>query len=1235
MLKNILLILIAFSFILTIIPTINHEGTASAQDWPNFWQRLKGHTQLVLDYTTDGQTWIDISSQAHITYTDRENPNVKKFGLDFTAPVTAKYRLRVVVKYPVSHNCTLNRDLHIISIYYENYTIRLNYSDIAPVGTINIAYEDDYYFGFKITSKNNIPAGYNVNLDPEYLAYQATPALGNMPYDSLHWQNSRRIARISNGTYFLAFCNGTFPTDSITLMRSFDDGVTWHWWRTWSAPTAYCPSLIPDSHDNLHIAAQTNTVYIEYQCYNTTNNSWGHIQFWSSGDNYYQPNLDIDKNNKLWLAWYTGKYVAVCVNSTDLGATWSGLKQISQENNFTTSGYKQSQGMFAFLSNGDGVYAWTGRHVGSGGFYCVRMRKYFVSNSTWSTKTINVSQPLGYSTDQFFPSVISDDSDNIHIAWFDFSNSILYYRKFLNANKSFSGVNRVGLGYCAHFGSFPSLSIDATGTIYVLAQTNRSLAGGFGTGYYSSYNASYWKATYPALAWTYVKISQWNGSGARFFKDPVSFYSRFPISIGGGYPNNRPVQGVAFCYMNFIYKKNWDLLGQQDYSTEAKILVRFENVTWTLGCPGFSVKPQIVNTTRATLRGRIGSNITYTTSSAGFYVKYGSPPTQASYDFNFTAGSGYNNGKPNVYCNATGFSQSKYYYVRAWFNDGTFWVANTTYMLMKPANATSLQVKGITGTAAWLKWANPTITNGSLHAVCRWSTTGYPGTMFSGSAGFNVTTTSGAYGQGNVTGLSIGSHIYFSIFEYMYAAGSPLLHSYSSSYSGIIGNTTGGHYLIYFTYENDSAFFNPHNLFTRSHAKNSTLIVYYSNKTEYNVFNYTYHTGGLSHYGVIYHESSGYFEHTSGGNTSVGYVMLNLSYTPIMFEFRYNITNDGYGVAPVAQQEFSCIRRLIPLSGQKNFTFYIPAYKKVYGFSTAEFYNNSIIPYTMAVSDFSGLFLSNPELATYITIYCYNRTGDTQIIDQEYVDSYNRVYPWLLHDKQYFWSIGNANYIVSQISVVPTFDTSTLETLVVRFSPITYTIKFNVTTGRINPTHNGLWLRFQTSQPSIMSGVSVKFYDFLNGSLVYSSSSALSDVNFTYAGALANRSYYYVLLHNGTSIDYTFSVSWFIFNINQTKYWNGSKLENSIAKILGPYMYTNPNTGKSIGWLAGGVIFGVFLVLIFSGITTHSNILIGGSGLWFIFSGTMFISTLSIAIIPLGVFAIFLAFIWKKPKPEG
>lgn len=1211
--KKLFILYIIFMLSFSFIPLLNDDLIVksdsisdSSIDWNDVFLKLKENTKIDIKNGLNANFTKICNTNSDIVYTEKSEPNKKKFSIDFNSIEKGYYKIKMTIMYKMVTNISLNERDHLVRIYLEDYVIYFNYSDIVSIPGIRITHLDEMYYSLVIELKD-VESSKLISLDPEYIIIRKSHASDYLPYDALHWQNSRRIARVSNGTYYMAYCNGSFAANEyIFIKRSFDDGVTWNNWTKISERGGYLPSLIPDTHNNLHL------LYYDlgggaawFKTYNASNGTWTGVSHYVSWIKYktYSTTLDIDKENRLWGAWFQvispTEYRAMGAYSDDLGLTWCKPFNISTEDG---GNYKQSQGMYSFFSNGDGVYAWCGYHSGSVGIYSIRMRRYFYANDTWSTKVINVSAPLGYGTDMYFPAVASDSNENIHISWFDNTLMLLYYRQYCAVNSSFSGVNRVYESGYNHHGCYPSISIDNNDIIYILAQNNKSAVGGV-AGSYMTKNLSYWYAQYPALTWQYTKITTWNGSGGRIYKDPVSFYSRYPENATTGLGFNRPAFGVTFCYMDYYYLKNYDTDGQPTESNQATIFFVTENVSWG---PGYTINPQGVGTNNATLRGKLFTGATY---NAGFWIRANAAPTDKDFDYNFTAGTGYNYlTKPNVWYNISGLATGTYYYVRMWCYDGHL-AFNNSYMLTKPNSATSLQLIDLSSSSAHLKWINPTVPNGTLYAVCRYSASSYPISPIAGSAGFNTTQTPATYGHGNVTGLSPGTTYYFSVFSYLEDSGSPLLHSFAGTYAGIVGNTSGGIYNLTFLREHfitDTIF---------NHADQSTihgLFVYYENKTEYNYFDWDDN----------YKQTQGIY---GKRNSDTQYILLNCTQTPLSFRFVWN----NSGNLPL-NRTYVCDRTLIPANNNKNLTFHVCIDRSVYGESTA-FWNGSLVPYTISITDYSGYFLTEPGFTSYLYIYTYNETGHTQYIDMEYIDSYNRVYPWLEYGTKYYWGIGNENLVLHQVGIVPTSEYTQNINLIVRYTPLTYDVDYTIHTGRINPHKDGVWLLFDSDEPDIMDSVDVRIYDSTNLSLVYSGNSAVSTVNFSYTGGLANKTYYYIFRHNGTETRYTFIVSGFIYIENQSIVWNGTKINNIFNFLLGLTIFRNPETGKEVSWIMA-IIFCVFLIIMLAGKSAEAEIktLIGASGLWFIFAGIIFISAVSAAVLPLGILFLFIAFIHKK-----
>jgi len=360
------------------------------------------------------------------------------------------------------------------------------------------------------------------------------------------------------------YCNGTYPNNYIDSARTFDNGVTWrHWQVLTDTDWNYCPSVIPDTHDNLHIIWQgdSDTMKIYYNQFNCTNGTWS-IKFADADDygkmistgagNSFQPTMDIDGQNKLWAVWYVdlggAKYRDEYAYSTDLGGTWTAAGWLDTDDIVA----KQSLGMFAFDDNSNGAYVWTGTHAGSAN-YVIRMKKYWHANDTWNKYTINVSLPLGYESNQKFASVVCDNKENFHIAWWDIANDDVYYRMYNYTNQSFTGITKIDDG------GMPSLSIDDQNQVYMVYED--SPIDQIDSHFYTN-----------KIFFVYGTYGSWSSpiQGSRTtadnLVDPCAHYSRFPVNPLSGLPVNRPTTGFVYIYLN---------------DTQNKIVFKAENVTFS------------------------------------------------------------------------------------------------------------------------------------------------------------------------------------------------------------------------------------------------------------------------------------------------------------------------------------------------------------------------------------------------------------------------------------------------------------------------------------------------------------------------------------------------------------------------------------------------------------------------------------------------------------------------------
>jgi len=156
----------------------------------------------------------------------------------------------------------------------------------------------------------------------------------------------------------------------------------------------------------------------------------------------------------------------------------------------------------------------------------------------------------------------------------------------------------------------------------------------------------------------------------------------------------------------------------------------------------------------------------------------------------------------------------------------------------------------------------------------------------------------------------------------------------------------------------------------------------------------------------------------------------------------------------------------------------------------------------------------------------------------------------------------------------------------------------------------------------------LRIYDYTNGSLMYHSSSTASVKNFTFAGALHNRTYSILLVINGSRTVY-------FANLVSSEFiakWSYSVINTTFNTIFGytpfrKYDNTNGKLGRAIVPWVDVIVFVVFCLILFS-ISGYNAILSGiAGGGWFVFAGAM-ISGSPAIFVTVGVIILVMSFLY-------
>ncbi|MEW5759827.1 MAG: hypothetical protein AB1779_03565, partial [Candidatus Thermoplasmatota archaeon] len=221
------------------------------------------------------------------------------------------------------------------------------------------------------------------------------------------------------------------------------------------------PSIFVDSNGKIHA--------VWYQYISTTNrirysSSTDGINFASpvtvdslSSANNVNPDIAVDSNDKIFVVWRSGSDIYIS-NSTD-GSTWG--TNILVDN----SGGICSSPAIAIDKNNYIHVSWDDTRNGN---YDIFYAKSIDNGSTFGGNKRVDDTGSGIS-DQRYPDIAVDSSDNIHIVWQDYRSGTtwdIYYAKSIDGGSSF-GTNKKVDDSTSGAQDNPSIAVDVNNKIHV------------------------------------------------------------------------------------------------------------------------------------------------------------------------------------------------------------------------------------------------------------------------------------------------------------------------------------------------------------------------------------------------------------------------------------------------------------------------------------------------------------------------------------------------------------------------------------------------------------------------------------------------------------------------------------------------------------------------------------------------------------------------------------------------
>ena len=269
------------------------------------------------------------------------------------------------------------------------------------------------------------------------------------------------IAINSSNHLHVVWVDDTSGNWEIYHKKSTNSGTTWTTKRlTYNSGASGSPDISVDSSNHIHIVwndSSPGNTEIYHKKSTNGGSTWTTKRITNNSGISLSPAIAIDSSDNLhvvWFDWTPGQTEIYYSKSTDGGSSWTSKR-------LTYNPGSSTHPTIAADSSDDIHVVWDDSTPGTGEIY---HKKSTDGGATWTTKRLTYNSGGSY-----YPSIAVDSSDNLHIAWHDYTpgNAEIFYKQSTNGGSNWTTKR---LTFNSGNSDIPAIAIGSNDHIHVVWQ---------------------------------------------------------------------------------------------------------------------------------------------------------------------------------------------------------------------------------------------------------------------------------------------------------------------------------------------------------------------------------------------------------------------------------------------------------------------------------------------------------------------------------------------------------------------------------------------------------------------------------------------------------------------------------------------------------------------------------------------------------------------------------------------